>query len=150
MLYPPTGYEFDYKFDGTPITFTVPNGCTNICFRLGVSSDTPAVFSNIGLYMVDNEKEITNRPARKNIPYGSSVGTLSVPSREGYSFKGWYVSEDGVDIEIKPSDLFTNSITAYSMWSLNRIYVNTVPVKKIYFGTTPVKEIYMDKVKVYG
>lgn len=149
MTYPPTGFEFDYRFDGSHIDFTVPSGCTSVCFRLGVSGNTPAVFSNIGLYKVSDEQEITNRPIRKNIPYGSTVGTLSTPSREGYAFKGWYTGENGAGNKVSSSDIYTKGLTAYSAWNLNKIYVGNSPAKELYVGTTPVKAIYVGTTKVY-
>lgn len=113
---PSTGLQFVFDTNGNHLVFVPPSGCTNVCFRLGVGGINTAVFSNIGLYKVSNEQGITNRPIRKNIAYGSTVGTLSTPSREGYAFQGWYTGENGAGAEIKSSDSFIKGVTAYSAW----------------------------------
>lgn len=114
---PSTGLQFVFDTNGNDLVFVPPSGCTNVCFRLGVGGINTAVFSNIGLYKVTDEQGITNRPIRKNIPYGSAVGTLSTPSKEGYTFKGWYTGESGSGAEIKSSDSFIKGVTAYSAWT---------------------------------
>lgn len=146
---PSTGVPFKFDTNGNNIVFVPPSGCTNVCFRLGVGGINTAVFSNIGLYKVSNEQGITNRPIRKNIPYGSTVGTLSTPTKEGYTFKGWHTGENGSGNKINSTDSFIKGVTAYSAWHLHKIYIDTAPIKEIYFDTMPVKEIYINQIKVY-
>lgn len=119
-FFPETGYWLEAKFDGTPVEFTAPAGCTNVCFRLGIGGISTVVFSNIGLYKKVDCNEETKKPIcgdiRKNVAMGSTVGTLSTPSREGYAFQGWYTGENGAGAEIKSSDSFIKGVTAYSAW----------------------------------
>lgn len=114
---PSTGLQFVYDVNGNDLVFTPPSGCTNVCFRLGVGGINTAVYSNIGLYDTSVEQGVTNRQVRKNIAIGSTVGTLSTPSKEGYTFKGWYTGESGSGAEIKSSDSFIKGVTAYSAWT---------------------------------
>lgn len=113
---PSTGLQFVFDTNGDDLEFIPPEGCTNVCFRLGVGGINTAVFSNIGLYKVSSEQVITNRPIRKNISYGSAVGTLSTPSKEGYTFKGWYTGESGSGFLVTSSNSFLVGTTIYSLW----------------------------------
>lgn len=146
---PSTGLQFVFDTNGNHLVFVPPSGCTNVCFRFGVGGINTAVFSNIGLYKVSNEQGITNRPIRKNIAYGSTVGTLSTPSREGYAFKGWYTGENGTGDKVDSTDSFPKGLTVYSAWRINDVYGRASLSKENYVGDTPVKEIYRGMTKVY-
>ncbi len=62
----------------------------------------------------------TVNPTSKEYKYGSKYGTLPVPTRSGYEFKGWYMSKNGpIQDLVIDSDLVTttgNSITLYAKW----------------------------------
>lgn len=52
----------------------------------------------------------------KNVSYGSQIGTLPSPSREGYSFKGWYTATSG-GTKISASTTVTDNVTYYAQWN---------------------------------
>ena len=54
------------------------------------------------------------------------VGELPVPSREGYSFSGWFTAVDGGEI-ILPGMTIDESIRVYAHWAANRYVVELNP-----------------------
>ena len=52
----------------------------------------------------------------KTVGYGNSVGSLTTPSKTGYSFQGWYTSSSGGS-KISSSTVITSSVTYYAHWS---------------------------------
>ncbi|MBQ7116325.1 MAG: InlB B-repeat-containing protein [Clostridia bacterium] len=54
----------------------------------------------------------------KTLAYNSSCGNLPTPTKDGYSFKGWYTaSENGT--QITSSTTFTKDTTVYAQWTPN-------------------------------
>ena len=127
------------KYDGSHIVFTVPDGCTKVGIRVGITGTAEATYSNIAIYKTSLEaalNEITNRQYRKVFFIGEAVGTLYTPVREGYSFKGWFLGENGTGSQVTASVKLSESTTVYALWlleAINNILVNKVKPKEIYF-----------------
>ena len=114
MTDPSTGLYFVYDTSGNALYFTPPAGCTNVCFRFGVGGITTAVYHNIRLHKVDHSYLITNYQSRKLITYGSPIGELYTPIRDGHRFIGWYTGENQGGNQVMPTDVFTKGVTVYS------------------------------------
>jgi uncharacterized repeat protein (TIGR02543 family) len=54
-------------------------------------------------------------PNTKAINAGAAVGELPMPTRSGYTFKGWFTSPSGGE-QVSVSTLATESITYYALW----------------------------------
>lgn len=58
--------------------------------------------------------------ASKDVTYDSTYGTLPTPTRNGYTFKGWYKSIGGGKLEIVTSStIVRGDITLYAQWNAN-------------------------------
>ena len=54
--------------------------------------------------------------------YEDTLGTLSTPTRTGYTFDGWYTEELG-GTQISTTTSVTEDITYYAHWTINKIYI---------------------------
>ena len=54
--------------------------------------------------------------------YEDTLGTLSTPTRTGYTFDGWYTEELG-GTQISTTTSVTKDITYYAHWTINKIYI---------------------------
>ncbi|MBQ8574507.1 MAG: InlB B-repeat-containing protein [Clostridia bacterium] len=54
----------------------------------------------------------------KSVTYNSTYGTLPIPTREGYTFDGWFTSQDG-GIQVKSTTKCTlvSNMTLYAHWT---------------------------------
>lgn len=53
----------------------------------------------------------------KTVTYGEAYGTLPTPTREGYTFDGWYTSSTGgVDVTSSSTVCITENQTLYALW----------------------------------
>ena len=85
------------------VTFTAPDTATKAEIRFDNDcSDAGSTlrFNNIAVYRADRAAEIEletwgNRPFTKAYTYKAALGsTLTVPTRPGYAFNGWYLDSD--------------------------------------------------------
>ena len=85
-------------------TFTAPDGATQAEIRFDNDCDNTGStirFKNIAVYPADRAAEIGletwgNRPYTKAYTYNAALGTsLTVPTRAGYTFNGWYLDNNG-------------------------------------------------------
>ncbi len=86
--------------------FTAPNKESVVKAQIRVDANEPAnpvTFNNIRVYEY-SIGEIDVTPANKQVIYGDAFGALPVPTREGFTFAGWY---DG-------ATLYTSASTASS------------------------------------
>lgn len=109
-------------YNGSPITFTVPTGCTRVGVRFGLTGTGKATFSNIAIYETTRAEEVgllkwTNREYRKVFYYNDILTTNYVPARPGYAFKNWYTDNGGLQLEFtNGSNKAVKSHTLYSTW----------------------------------
>ena len=69
------------------------------------------IIASVTVKLVDGEKTET-----RNVPYGETVGTLEQPTKEGYTFVGWY-SENGEVFD--PAVPLTEDTTIHAEWKKN-------------------------------
>lgn len=94
----------------------------------------------------------SNTVGTKTVTYDSTYGTLPTPTKDGYSFLGWYTT-GGVKIEATTKVTITSNQTLYAQWAAKTTYTvdfttnsYTSYVYFIYNGTKYVTS----KVTVYG
>ena len=68
------------------------------------------IIASVTVKLVDGEKTET-----RNVPYGETVGTLERPTKEGYTFVGWY-DKNG---EFDPAAPLTEDTTIHAEWKKN-------------------------------
>lgn len=74
-----------------------------------------------GVFTVSfNANEGIVNESSKTVVYGSSYGSLPTPTRDYYSFDGWYTAKDGGD-KITESSVFNSAenVTLYAHWTKN-------------------------------
>ena len=82
-------------------------------------------------------------PAYKDVTYDQPYGNLCVPSRNGYTFAGWYTAASGgtkVDANTK---MGAGNITIYAHWNANPVTVEKYTI-------TLAKNAAIDKVYING
>lgn len=145
------GTYYEVKYDGSPITFTPPPGCTRVTLRLGINETSKTVFSNIALYKIDQEYNLPNIQYQKIFNFGEAVGELYTPERPGYDFLGWYYLD--TNEKVSPNDVFIKSRSIYSLWKINKINkikIDTDLSKNILIDSDNIKKVLVDNIKVYG
>ena len=60
------------------------------------------------------------------VPKGKPVAVLPEPTREGYSFAGWYTKKAG-GTKVTASTRFTKATTLYARWTLRKYRVTLLP-----------------------
>lgn len=145
------GTYYEVKYDGAPIIFTPPAGCTKVTFRLGINETSKTVFSNIALYKIDQEYNISNIQYQKIFNLGEAIGELYTPQRPGYDFLGWYYLD--TNEKVSPNNVLTESRSIYSSWKINKINkvkIDTELSKNILIDSDNIKKVLVDDIKVYG
>lgn len=96
-------------------SFKTPLDCTKISMRFGIYSQQANItFNNINILKKENAKAVAL--GRGYIP---TLTSLSSPSRIGYTFNGWYTTEDYSSgaITLDGVKAQTSSLTVYSKWT---------------------------------
>lgn len=87
----------------------------------------------------------TVTPAEQTVTYGSTYGELPTPTREGYTFAGWFTEKNG-GTPVRPEDVVTASHTLYAHWTANE-YTVTFDANK---GTVTPTEMKVRHGDAYG
>lgn len=122
-----TGIAFDdstnrFSSNGTgntTRTFTAPEGATKAVIRLDANGSSNSVtFSDIRVYEADTRAANVDVPySSKEIKYGETFGTLPVPTREGYTFVGWYDGDNLITAETTVTQ--TSTVYLASKWVIS-------------------------------
>lgn len=91
-----------------------------------------------------SEKGTDFSPCMKGMHYGEGYGTLMSPTREGYSFDGWYTSKEGGTKITSSSTYPASNQTLYAHWTANGYTVAfnanggvcTTSSKSVTYGST--------------
>jgi uncharacterized repeat protein (TIGR02543 family) len=77
-----------------------------------------------------------------SIVEGSALGSLPAsPTREGYTFAGWYTEEGGLGALITTSTIVSTNITVYANWSVYYdSYITIEYYKNAYHGKDPLDD----------
>ena len=93
---------------------------------LVVTDDLNLTIGEYKLTLDANDGLINNQSIiESSFSSGDVYGKLPIPTKEGYTFKGWSVEKEGDDL-VKETDIVENrDITLYAKWNINT-YKNTV------------------------
>lgn len=101
-------------------TFTAPSGAVNAVIRLDANEASHSVtFSDIRVYEAGTRAANVNVPdSSRTLQYGETFGTLPVPTREGFTFKGWF-DENGNQVTAESTVNYTSAVYLKSKWVIN-------------------------------
>ncbi len=122
------------------VSFKLVQGQTyHVCVGGNLANDKSHARGNIVLnwrtgtpvtltLMTPNTKKATQFISYKKIsvPKGKPVEVLPEPTREGYSFAGWYTKKAG-GTKVTASTRFTKATTLYARWTLRKYRVTLLP-----------------------
>ncbi len=140
----PTPTREGYTFAGW---FTEQNGGTQVTKETvvkTVADHTLYAHWTANTYTVKfDANEGTVTPAEKTVTYGSHYGELPTPTREGYTFAGWFTEQNGgtkvmADTKVKTA----KDHTLYAHWTQN--------IYDVRFDANGGKEAYEPKKVRYG
>ncbi len=98
--------------------FTAPAGATRAVIRVDSNNGgNVTTFNNIRVYEHDGI-DINVKPANKTVYTDETFGELPVPTREGYTFLGWY-DKDGTEITATTTVTHTSTVYLTSKWVIN-------------------------------
>lgn len=115
----PTPARDYYTFDGW---YTSLSGGTQ------VTASTTMEGSNVTVYahwtanaytLVFNANGGTISTSSKTVSYGSAYGTLPTPTRDYYTFNGWYTSSSGGTQVTASTTMGGGNVTVYAHWTAN-------------------------------
>lgn len=127
------GYEYSFDKNGKKVGSRLYGSTSGLAIPSGgavISKHANAPFDlyNIGkkaqyayfnfnsgyVYFYNNEHDY--KIGSKTASLGSTYGTLATPTRDGYTFDGWYTSASG-GTKITSSTAFTGTTTLYAHWT---------------------------------
>ncbi len=102
-------------------TFTAPAGATKAVIRLDANGSSNSVtFSDIRVYEVGTRESDVDVPfSSKDVKYNSTFGELPVPTKFGYTFKGWYDENGNQVTDTTKVTYQTPIIYLHSEWEMN-------------------------------
>lgn len=150
------GYTFDGWYKDTGFTNKVEN---NVIF-----ADDSSMPSSNQTYYAKWVSEIsldanggTVSGATVKVVEGAAIGTLPTPTKEGYTFGGWYTAK-GNGIEVTAETVPTGNTTYYARWTKEidngegkvTYYVNPIVGDVVYTGAglNPAIEVYKNGTKI--
>lgn len=114
-----------------PNEYDYDNGA-NACYLYYRGTKTVYRYSDALYTITYNANDGTGAPSEQTKVHGSDV-TLSrtIPTRDGYTFKGWATSASG-DVEYTAGATYTENsdITLYAVWKSNAVSVTGVSLDK--------------------
>lgn len=132
----PTPTRSGYKFLGW---YTSANGGTKVSESTVVNSDVTyyARWKQEVFKITFNANGGKVSKSNCNIKINTAIGSLPVPTRKGYHFKGWYSAKTG-GTKITTKTTFTAGKTIYARWSKikvgkSKIIKTTATMKQITF-----------------
>lgn len=130
----PTPTKTGYDFDGW---YTASSGGTKVTSTSSVTNSKAHTLyahwtaKTYKLTLDANGGKISgNSTQTKQVNYGEAYGTLSAPTRDGYSFVGWYStssSTGGEQITAQTKHLQESNRTIYARWTNSDITVTLDP-----------------------
>lgn len=150
------GYTFDGWYTDTEFTNKVEN---NVIF-----ADDNSMPSSNQIYYAKWVSEIsldanggTVSGATVKVVEGAAIGTLPTPTKEGYTFGGWYTAK-GNGTEVTAETVPTGNTTYYARWTKEigngedkvTYYVNPIVGDVVYTGEglKPAIEVYKNGTKI--
>ena len=111
-----------YEIDGMPST----SGTASFELNIGGKTCTLAITVNSPSYIVTLDPlGGTVSVTSQTVKYGSAYGTLPSPTKDGYTFTGWYFNGNVVTAETNVATASNHSLVA--QWKANRFLVTLDP-----------------------
>ncbi len=111
------------------IDFTAPSDKVWIAFGTAANNDSelaPITFSNISIYKLSDDDKIVGMGDSYKVRDLVTVGTaLSTPTREGYTFGGWYTDRNFTN-RVTDASTLSDSATVFSKWTPNKYTIKFV------------------------
>ncbi len=101
-----------WQIDGTPIISTT-------IYSYGEDKTAVAVWGNVEHYIISFNPNGGNFINPISVPHGATIEKPSDPTRENYSFAGWYTDESFTTAWDFDTDTVTDAIILYAKWDLN-------------------------------
>ena len=118
----PTPTRKGYSFSGW---YTSSSGGTNITSSTKVtitSAHTLYAQWKANTYKINFNANGGNiSTGNKSITYGSAYGDLPTPTRDYYSFNGWFTAASGGEKVSSSTKIGANDVTVYAQWTLKPI-----------------------------
>ena len=119
--------QYDYEFTGWDPEVAIASEDTSYTAQYQASIRSYQVtFNSNGGSDVDS---ITKE-------YGSEIGALPQPTKEGHTFEGWFTDLSAGE-EINEGTLVTGDVTYYAHWSVNNYSVTTSPATNGSISASP-------------
>lgn len=113
-----TGYNFNGYFYNS-IKYYNADGTSARTWDLADDAELTASWTAKTFTVTFNANGGTTSTASKTVTYNSTYGTLPTPTRNGYTFQGWFTSLDGgTQIDSSTSVTITNNQTLYAHWNI--------------------------------
>jgi len=120
LIFKLNGNKMDYGLN-VDISY-LPNGTYTASCYLDTFSSSGGSFSKVKIESGSSRTEYT--PYARQVTYNSTYGTLPTPTREGYTFNGWWTATSGGSQKISTSIVTTSDHTLYAKWTPS--YVSAV------------------------
>lgn len=121
-----TAYNATSSTSGTTVTYKqryiVPNGTTNWSLKSSEPYNYYTWKDNLTTYKVTfNRNGGSGGDASVNVVSGNKIGSISIPTKTGYTFKGYYTSTSGGTQYVNSSGTGTRTVTStmtlYAQWT---------------------------------
>ncbi|MBO4962306.1 MAG: InlB B-repeat-containing protein [Clostridia bacterium] len=116
----PTPTKTGYSFNGWYTASSGGNKVTSNTTVTITSAQTLYAQWTANTYTVTfNANGGTTPTASKSVTYDSTYGDLATPTRDGYTFKGWYTeSSGGTEVTSNTTVTITSAQTLYAQWTI--------------------------------
>lgn len=104
------GFKFLGWFDGSGKQYTSSTKVSDNNLAL------TAKWEQKGLSVTFDAKGGNCSKESMTVIYGKNAGKLPEPTRDGYSFLGWYYIKNGKEEQLTSNTVITSSISAYAEW----------------------------------
>lgn len=115
----PSSSRTGYTFDGW---YTAASGGSKVSSSTTMTTDLMVQTVTLYAHWTANTYTLTYNanggsvsPSSKTGKYNSAWGTLAVPTRAGYEFKGWFTSASG-GTQVTATTKITGNLTVYAHW----------------------------------
>ena len=122
-------YNDGQVFNGDKLYYKLADGTENNQTFNYTTSELRALLLTyikpIKFTLIYDANEGVLNSSSKNLHYGDEYGELPTPTREGYSFEGWYTSTTGGEQVTSTSIMGASNKTIYAHWTKS-VYTSTM------------------------
>lgn len=115
-----TGYTFtgwNTQANGSGTAYSNAQSVKNLTTSNGSTVTLYAQWSVNNYTLTFNANGGSVSPASKSLAYGSQYGTLPTPTRNGYTFTGWFTAASGGTKVSNTTTMGAGNVTLYAQWS---------------------------------